>query len=370
MKLRLFLFMVLLCNLSLSAQEKFRDTIPFRNDLGLIIIPIQFNGQEKNFVFDTGATHSIGYSWVKDALKKTRKTLHITSSNNARSKLRYYKSDSVNLASARISKHKILRTSDSSIFSCHNIDGILGMDIISHFNWFINFEDQYLVMYDHDYFPKEIDEKMYALDFVYENKRPWVFFTIDNTSIKFLLDTGATDSDINIRYEEVVKKLSDHKKEIYSAFFDFNGVMNKTKSSIVKLSEINSGAFIADPIFDFGEKGSKIGNSLWKGSSVFLSTKNNKLYCSASNIDEYRESYGSSFILENGKITVIKVVKGSLAWKNGLRQGTEVLKINGKRFEDFCSIYKFQSKMAKEKNELNIILDNGKIITLTRESLF
>lgn len=371
MNIKLFLFILLYTiSISLTAQKKHNDTIPFKNDLGLIIIPIHFNGQKKNFVFDTGATHSIGYSWVKNELKKTKKTINVVSSSQSKFKLRYYKSDSINLASARITKHKILKARDSNIFSCYNIDGILGMDILSHFNWLINFKEKYVVMLPSDSIPKQISQKMYALDFVYENQKPMVFFNINDTPIKFLLDTGATSSDINVRYKKRIKDLGRYKKEIHSTFFDFNGIMNKTKSTVIKFSGISSGSFISKPILELGVESSKIGNSLWKDTTLFLSVKNNVLYSSVTDVDEFQESYGSSFVFENSKIIVAKVIEGSLAWQQGLRQGTEILKINEKEFNDFCSVYKFQNKMIEQKKDLDVTLKNGKTITLSRKSIF
>jgi hypothetical protein len=54
MKKQILLVLALL-TVYVSSAQKFQDTIPFRNDLGLIIIPISFNGVEKQFAFDTGA---------------------------------------------------------------------------------------------------------------------------------------------------------------------------------------------------------------------------------------------------------------------------------------------------------------------------
>ncbi|MEW7292052.1 retropepsin-like aspartic protease [Aquimarina sp. 2304DJ70-9] len=371
MKSKLLFVLISLFSIYLSAQKRFCDTIPFRNDLGLIIVPIQFNGQEKNFIFDTGATHSIGYSWVKDELKTTKKTLVITSSSKSKFRLRYYKSDTVQLASAKITKHRILGAKDSEIFSCYEVDGVLGMDIISHFNWLINYKDQYLVMFDSDFFPQGIDHNMYAIDFKYQDKRPLAFFNLLGKEVKFLVDTGATNSDIHIGYKNVIKNLNANtKKEIYSTFFDFNGILNTTKSITIKLPEISSKSLKLSPIVDFSEKSNKIGNSSWQDNSVFMSTKNNKLYCSVNSIDESRESYGCFFIFDNKKMVTAKVIVGSKAWEEGVRRGREVLKINELQFSDFCTIHKFQREIAKQKNKLKVTLDDGKTITLNQELLF
>ncbi|WP_160114665.1 aspartyl protease family protein [Aquimarina sp. AU474] len=371
MKAKVLFVIIFLCSTTFFGQKKFCDTIPFRNDLGLIIIPITYNGQEKNFIFDTGASYSIGFSWVKDELKATNKTKIMTSSSKSKFKLRYYKTDSVTLGSAKITKHRILGTKDSDIFSCYGVDGVLGMDIMANFNWHINFKDQYIVMLDSDYFPPNIDSEMHALDFVYENRRPWAFFDVLGERIQFLLDTGATNSDIYIRYKNIFKNLdASSMKEVHSGFFDFNGIFSKTKSRTMKIPEITSKSVKLTPIMDFSKKNSKIGNSSWEDASLFISVKNDKLYCSTNHIVESLSSYGCSFTVNANKIIVSKIQVNSIAWEEGLRQGSEVLEINGKRFDNFCNIYTYQKEIAKQKNKLNVTLKDGKTITLNHKLLF
>jgi len=94
MKKTIFLLFLCFVSLTLQAQQPpaYQDTIPFRNDLGIITIPITFNGVEKQFAFDTGAQSTVGFSWVADDLKRTSKTVNVKSSNASRTKMRYYKS--------------------------------------------------------------------------------------------------------------------------------------------------------------------------------------------------------------------------------------------------------------------------------------
>ena len=114
--------LLLLCCISLTLQAQkakvYQDTIPFRNDLGIIIIPMMFNGVEKEFAFDTGAEVSLAFSWAKDELKPTSKVTNLRSSSGSRTKLRYYKSGTIQLGSREIKKHRILQGKDSDIFSC------------------------------------------------------------------------------------------------------------------------------------------------------------------------------------------------------------------------------------------------------------
>ncbi|MFD2562284.1 aspartyl protease family protein [Aquimarina rubra] len=368
MKSRIVLVLFLLYCGIIVAQKQFNDTIPFRNDLGLIMIPIKFNGVEKNFIFDTGATNSVGFSWVRNELAKTSKTLKITSSSRKKSRLRYYKSDSVNLASAKITKHRILMTGDSDIFSCYDIDGVLGVDIIAQFNWAINFDQQYLVMYPKDFLPDEAKE-MYPIDFDYTNRRPGVFLKFGSEQIRFLLDTGATYSDIYTKDYDRIQSLDHTSREAYSGFFDFKGDLTKSKSTIMRFSPITSNDVTINGIFDLSKKSNKIGNGLWKNNTLFLSLESKKLYVKQKNIDEYRKDYGCAFVFENNRMKVIKVVVDSEAWKKGLRQGDDVKMINGQTFEDFCSLQQFQEETSGKEAEVTITLHNNTNIVLQKKTV-
>ncbi|MDY8136104.1 aspartyl protease family protein [Aquimarina sp. 2201CG5-10] len=371
MKLKIIiLFTLIFCSTYLTAQRRYNDTIPFRNDLGLIIIPIQFNGQEKQFAFDTGASQTLGYSWVKKELRSTGRTEKVTSSSKSVTKLRYYKSDSVNLGSVRITKHRILRAKDSDIFTCFKVDGILGMDIISHFNWTINYPEKYVVMHNSDYFPPNL-KQLHPLELKYKNNRPYIYIQLKDKKIKFLMDTGATDSDISNKAYPFVIKESNNQYVEYGAFFDFNGKINKTKSSVFQLNNMKSDGVSINGIFDTGgNKSSKIGNSLWKGNTLFLSAKNNKLYSKKDTILEQRKRYGASFIYENNKMIVIKIIENSDIWKQGLRQGDEILSINGKTFTSFCDIFKYQYKLGAQDEKMTISLKNGESIAIDKQTLF
>ncbi|WP_299436335.1 aspartyl protease family protein [uncultured Aquimarina sp.] len=368
MKTKAILLLLLVCSTLVVAQKQFNDTIPFRNDLGLIIIPIQFNGVEKNFVFDTGASVSVGFSWVKSELVKTSKTLKITSSSRKKSRLRYYKSDSVNLASAKITKHRILATNDSNIFSCYNIDGVLGVDIIAQFNWVINYDQKYLIMRAKDFFPDSL-KNMHKIDFDYDNRRPYAFLNFGNERLRFLLDTGATFSDIYIKDYSRIQNINHTKRVVYTGFFDFRGTLNKSKSTIMRFPSVTAEDIDVDGIFEFSKKSSKIGNTLWKDNTLFLSLEGDMLYTDHKEIKESRKDYGCAFVYDNNRITVVKVIVDSEAWEQGLRQGDDVQMINGKTFDDFCSLQKFQKEVSAKAIDLTITLKDGVKIILKKKKV-
>ena len=56
--IRLILFLLLALSLPASGQTP-SDTIPLRLAHGLLVIPVQIDGQEHNFILDTGMTRSM-----------------------------------------------------------------------------------------------------------------------------------------------------------------------------------------------------------------------------------------------------------------------------------------------------------------------
>tara|TARA_R110002073_G_scaffold296322_1_gene462302 strand:- start:12860 stop:13936 length:1077 start_codon:yes stop_codon:yes gene_type:complete len=355
----------------MSAQntQSYQDTIPFRNDLGVIIIPINFNGVEKQFAFDTGAQITLAYSWAKETLRKTNKTTTVTSSSGLKSKMRFYKSGTVALGSRKITGHRILNTPKNTIFSCYNVDGVLGVDIIKQFNWTIDYKNKILIMYPSNYFPEKVKE-MHELDFDFRNNRPSVFLNLKNNRFKFLLDTGAGGSSNISRRNYNFTKIDDYPQiSIYSGSFDVNGILTSSNPKIFQLPETSSKKVRLSPVIYYNNmKSSKIGNNLWDEKELFLSLKSDRLYLSSSTINETYQGYSCSVIYHKGKMRIMRIQEGSAIWNEGVRQGDEILLYNDRQFTDFCSLDKYHRKVASSGEPFKLQLKNGKTVTITKNS--
>lgn len=369
---KVIVLLVFCCiSLILQAQKPtvYQDTIPFRNDLGIITIPIHFNGVEKQFAFDTGAQTTVGFSWVANDLKRTSKTVNVNSSNGSKTKMRYYKSGTIQLGSKKITRHRILKAQDSDIFSCYNIDGVLGVDITKHFNWTIDFEKKVLIMSPPDFYPDNVKE-MHELDFDFSNNRPSVFMEMNGKKIKFLLDTGARDSDINKTAYTLLSIDQYPKAVFYSGFYDVNGTLTKTYNTAVQLPEIQSGSVTLSPAVDYGNQSTKIGNSLWKDKRLFLSLSNDKLYVSDAIIKSDSWNYDCAAVVKDKKMYVVQIREGSEAWDLGIRQGDEIKSFNGNVFTDFCALNTYQKQVSKKGKKFEFVFVNGKRITIEKKRVF
>jgi len=351
--------------------QPFQDTIPFRSDLGLIIIPISFNGVEKQFAFDTGAQYSVAYGWAKEELRKTNKTITINSSSGLKSKMRFYKSEKVELGSRKIRGHRILNANRNEIFTCHKIDGILGVDIIKQLNWTIDYKNKILIMYPSNHFPKKV-KSMSELDFDYRSDRPYVYIARKGNRFRFLLDTGAGGNSNISRRNYTLTNLDEYPQiSFYSGSFDVNGILTASKPIVFKFPTSSSDEASLSPIVEYNNKKStKIGNNLWKGKELFVSLKNDRLYVSEAIVDQSFSRFPCSVLYRKGKMRITTIEVGSELWNMGVRQGDEVLSYNGKKFSDFCSLNQFRREVAKTSDSFELELVNGKKVTVSKKEGF
>lgn len=366
-----FTLFILLLTSQVVFSQKFQDTIPFRNDLGLIIIPVTFNGEEKQFAFDTGAEYSVAYGWAKEELKSTNKSINVRSSSGLRSKMRFYRSGNIAIGSRKISGHRILNTPKNDIFSCHNVDGILGVDIIKEFNWHIDFKQNKLIMYPSNYLP-EADNSMHELNFVFANNHPYVYLKLKENRFRFLLDTGAgKSSNISQRDYNLTNIDEFPQLELHSGNFDVNGIFKTTRARVFRFPESTSNSVTLSPVIYYNnQKSSKIGNRLWRDVSLFLSLKKNKLYTSSSQITQDHEYYPCYVSYYDGTMRVMSIAKGSEIWDLGVRQGDTILRYNERQFDDFCALDQYQRKQVKLDKPITIRLQSGETVTLSKLKAF
>jgi len=366
-----YLFLISFFLILGSNAQSFQDTIPFNHDLGIIVIPISFNGNVKQFAFDTGAQISVAYGWAKDELKATRKTLTVNSSSNRKSRMRYYKSGLIELGSRKIRKHRILNTPKNEFFECHNIDGILGVDIIKELNWTIDYEKKILIMYPSSHFPEKVN-KMSKLNFIFTENRPYVFIDRKGLKFKFLLDTGAAGStNISTKQYNLTNLEQLPQFTSYSGSFDVNGIYTSDKTTVFKFPQSISGEAYLSPVVDYDNaKSTKIGNKLWQGKELFLSLKKNKLYVSESVVDQVYSGYTANFMFYKGKMQISGIDVGSEAWNMGIRTGDEIVTINGNVFTDFCSLDKYRRTYAKKNQAFELEMVGGKKVKIVRKKGF
>lgn len=130
-----------------SKPQTYVDSIAFLYHRNHIIIPIQIEGNTYHFLFDTGMEISlIDSSYANHFNFSKAGKLKVSDSGNRSSKIPVVTLDSIIIAGATFNKFSTLLANINPIRAIHscNLDiiGILGNDVMHHFAWKINFQEQ------------------------------------------------------------------------------------------------------------------------------------------------------------------------------------------------------------------------------------
>jgi hypothetical protein len=285
--------------------------------------------------------------------------------------MRYYKSGKIQLGSRKITGHRILNTPENDFFTCHKVDGILGVDIIKQFNWSIDYKNKILIMYPSNYTPEKVKD-MHALSFDFSGNRPYVYLNRKGSNFKFLLDTGAGgDSNISTRNYTLTNIDEFPQRSFYTGNIDLSGTLTPMQEKTFQFPEATSNEVTLSPLIDYNnEKSTKIGNRLWKGKELFLNLKKDRLYVSSSKVDQVYSGYTCALIFSKNEMKISSIEVGSDPWKKGVRQGDIVSRVNGNIFTDFCSLDQYQRSLMKVGQTFELELENGKKVTISKKTSF
>lgn len=134
-------------------KTNFIKKIPFKSQMGLAIISVNINGQEYNFLFDTGAVTTVSPKLKENLIpipEKEKKT--ITDAAGIKGEANFFILPKMIIGGIDFS-HIGVSVQDLSIFNrhCVKIDGIIGANLLRTIFWKINFET------NHIYFSDNID---------------------------------------------------------------------------------------------------------------------------------------------------------------------------------------------------------------------
>lgn len=333
MKNLLTLFLFLSTLNCLTAQ--IIDTIPFTKTVGLMKVPVQINGEIYSFIFDTGAEgcairsdliDELNASWVKEE--------PLYDSHNNESMQSIYKLDSVQLGNKTFNDVHMLSFPNNPIFTCLEIDGIIGVNIIEQCKWIFDFGNEFIGIIEMDF--DLIHENFLSLPFFIEGLRPIISLEIGNKTIDFLFDSGATTSDIDSVSVEAVKEniLKSYKQIRETSGAITVNYKNEGDRIFVK-ANISSDYLAEFNTISIGEN--KIGNRFWNGNQVYLNWKEQKLALRITN-DARNKYFGIAFKIKDTSIVVSSLLDTEQMGKHQINIGDRVLSINGITFKNNCEL--------------------------------
>ncbi len=368
MKKYLFLLSALLVYDYTFAQNQ--DTIKFENLVGLIKIPIQINGKEKYFMFDTGAEITA----IREDNTSTLDITHcsrkkIKDANNHVTTQSTYVVQSLKFGNSDISNLSVVTFPNSPLFNCLGIEGIIGIDIIKRFDWLVDFDKKQIVKIDPSDTIKGFSDFV-AMDFHKNKLRPGIKLKIGNKVVDFLFDSGSNTNTID---KKCYGKIKDEIVQSYEAITTMSGASSMGKQSKESLIIVNTQPENLDlrkhrTLFNTISVGeNKIGNEFWGHNQIFLSWTKNKLLFRVVNTEK-EKTFSVFFKILNDSIIVNSLTFTEQIIKSGVKVNEKVKSINGKSFTDYCELLRYQ--LLTKENTLTVELQDGKQFTFKKENIY
>lgn len=351
-------------------------SLKFEHVGNLVIVPISINGSiPLNFILDTGSPHTIITN--EEAINYFKlnkgKPIQISGLGNNQKPLEAYLSmnNTIKIGKAVSNSTEVVLLFDEN-FSLSNrfgvpIFGIIGYDLLNEFVTEINYSNNRISFYDHNYFYKRKNNWLKKFDEIpieIRNKKPYITTnsSIDsiNVKLKLLIDSGSWDAIwlfedgnqmVNIPSKHIVDYLG----------FGLNGEIHGKKSRInyVQLGSVK----LEQPTTSFPdtistrkisrlERNGTIGGEILKRFTTVYDYKNQKLYVKKNKkIDETFNYNMAGMELyqpypELPYLEVIYIRENSPAALAGIKKGDAIQFINGKKvgvFQSHITDYRYSA---------------------------
>ena len=362
------------------------DSISFDYVRGKIILPVTIQGDTFNFLFDSGAPTIVSeklktkFSFVSLGTD-TIKDVHANKSNKQIVIL-----DSLLLGGVRFDGTPALVSKfDDPPWSCFNIDGFIGSNLLRNSIVKIHINKQFIVLSDrlrNDLEYQDMCSMKMNLDY---QSSPHVTLALGkHIEETFLFDTG---SDIFIslnteKFNECRESLSlkNLRNGFGSGTMGLFGTGKRESTYKLRLDSVDfCNSTISEPIFRVNNTSSKIGTKIFNYGSIILDYKNQQLFFDSEDetmtFKTLSESeFGFMPVIKDDKFQIGVIWENSLADSLGLEPGYEILQINEYDFntslnKSFCEI--FINEPLKAVDTLNITYKNDygerKFIQLIRK---
>lgn len=333
----------------LSAQSLAVEVIPFQLINDHIIINIKINdGGIMNFMFDTGAGGTLISASAAKQLGLDGGSSRTNTGAVGTHEVNIYRGNSLTLGSLEVDGVNLMvDDKDFEEFDDgSSLDGIIGYHILSRYVVTINFDESKLYLFN----PKTFDQSSaglpysFSLEFNIPKVRGLVVMNIGNSfEGEFLVDTGARSSILfntpTVDNYNMVDNIGDN----YVLRTTLGSSRKRTKIMFGRIEEVNvfGKSFHHVPVvLNSAREGllssdavnGIIGTPLLKRFNITFDYSRGLLFVNPS--DGLRKDFktnvaGFSIYYQNGQPFIKDLIDRSAADKAGLRNGDEIISING-----------------------------------------
>lgn len=353
--MRFLLLLILYCLASLtSLAANLSDTIPLRLAHGLLLIPVQIDGQEHDFILDTGMSCSmVGTHLLKetDAPQDNRRTMDAAGRTNAVQAFRFNR---LRIGSRQIQPLNVLPLPlDDTIWQCLGAEGFIGNDALQGLMLTIDTQAGHVILSESRKQPKAMKEYAVPMEWG-ENEIPYIAVQVGKLTMReTLFDTGSTSlftpNEYSFRQLQTRFAPSEWGGRIADATsgstaIALSGAVPQDSLWRVEFPQWSLGhtAFAGVTSVAGGQAPiSSVGAPLTRYGKVILDYKRKEFYFMPYQQDAVQVKSAHDFQVQyaDGRLFVGLVWPRSQAYAQGVRQGMRVTEADGQPLEDdFCRL--------------------------------
>ena len=330
-------------------QNEFLVEIPFEVRMGLIILPVTIQGKEYKFMFDTGAPNVISKELAAELNIKPKVSKKTGDSQGVKENLDFLYIDEIIVGGITFTDmgSAVVDLNKSVEIGCLGVDGLIGANLMRQAFWEIDYEAK-IMRISSKITNFQIPEDAEKVSFepvlsgtpkvsVFYNGIEDKYVTIDYGSTGFVSSTKAVLDKLMI---------SDSIARLYGSGSTSSGIYGAGSADTmyyarVPETKIGSVTLTENVMIFEPNKGKTIGMEFFSQYRTILDWESNTLYLIPQQLEETHrqslETFGFSYLYDDGKLIVRFVIPESEAYKQGIRLGDEIISINDENFENLTT---------------------------------
>ncbi|MCL2132645.1 MAG: aspartyl protease family protein [Lentimicrobiaceae bacterium] len=315
------------------------ETIHFKLQKDVVFIPVTINGKTYNFVFDTGAITVFSDSVAKELNSiQSEYSVMVSDAAGIEKKMNFYHTDNVQVGSLQFN-NVCYAVENLDIFEkhlCMRTDGLLGTNMMRLLNWEIDFSNQTITVSDKPFLATD-----YRMEIPFRetfSRNPEIKMEMGEYYFWAILDMGNNDL---IQIPDSI--FFTHRESSYLKYAKGEGkdtetLFNDETPQNQYVAEIDSfyignNLIVKEIVCISPSPMILIGNSFleqygkiainWKQKKIFLGEKNENKVIENDTIWEFVPN------LQDNKLIVSFIWENTNLYKEGVRVGDQIVRING-----------------------------------------
>ena len=353
------------------SKKDFADTIKVKVFDGAVIVPVEIEGQERHFMFDTGAQSGAWYSPKEDWMKPlSDDSVMVADINKKVHKQILYKSSPIKLGNLVIGNYPLVQGEGMVPYSCSVFDGAFGFDLVGKgLSFKLDTKDSLLIVTDKKGFFAEEEKNRPFVKYKLINKtKPVVQVQSPIGKIAAVFDTGAIRVWLDLpqrtfdkwlaRYpkkREDIVALTVQKDSTVNTNIGLHGVSNDTiEERVLHFPSVKIGSLpVNDLYISTACHSLGIGTALLMHTSMIIDAQK-KRFVFLPHDPQTELSVGNEEIRSlkflpaevGDSLGVLKAIvrKGSTAYQQGIRTGDYLIEVNGIPIKDPCTYMQMEGK--------------------------